>query len=216
MVHILNIHTATEKAVINLMKDEEILGTSANGETKKHASFLHVAIKDLLEQFDVDIKNLDAIGVTSGPGSYTGIRVGLATAKGLCYALKIPLITYTSLEIIALSAHLFTKDDSALYCPMIDARRMEVYTAIYDYHLKEIMQPSAVVLDKTSFIETLRDYKIVFSGSGSGKFEQIIKNENAAFLHQDISPASLSKIAWEKYVNKDFENPLVAKPVYIK
>lgn len=216
MLYILNIHTATDKALINLMKDEEILGTYSNNETKQHASFLHVAIKELLEQYNVEIKNLDAIGVSLGPGSYTGIRVGLATAKGLCYALKIPLISYTSLEIMALSASIITKDSNALYCPMIDARRMEVYTALYDYNQKEIMPPTAVVLDATSFAENLRDCKIFFSGSGSNKFQQIVKNGNAVFLTDGLSSASLSKIAWKKYINRDFENQLSAKPLYIK
>ena len=97
MVYILNIHTATETAIINLMENEKILATFTNTETKEHAAFLHTAVKELLQRHDIDLKDLAAIGVTSGPGSYTGIRIGLATVKGLCYALKIPLIIYNSL-----------------------------------------------------------------------------------------------------------------------
>lgn len=216
MVHILNIHTATETAIINLMGDGEILGTFTNDETKQHASFLHTAISKLLQQHGIAIKNLDATGVTSGPGSYTGIRVGLATAKGLCYALKIPLITYNSLEVMAISASNFAKDNHAFYCPMIDARRMEVYTAIYNYQIEEITPPSAMILNENSFAEILNCHKIFFSGSGSNKFQQISKHTNAVFLHCGISTESLAKIAWKKYAKNDFENVPYARPLYIK
>lgn len=216
MVHLLNIHTATETAIINLIADAEILGTFSNPETKQHAVFLHPAIKELLQAHNIDIKSLDAIGVTCGPGSYTGIRVGLATAKGLCYALKIPLITYNSLEVMAFSATNFAKDNNAFYCPMIDARRMEVYTAVYNYDMEEITAPSAIILTENSFAEFLHYRKIFFSGSGSHKFQQISHHINAVFLKQGISSKSIAKIAWKKYVKNDFENVPYAQPLYIK
>lgn len=216
MAHILNIHTATETAIINLMNGPEILGTFSNHETKQHASFLHMAIKELLQEHDIAIKNLDAIGVTSGPGSYTGIRVGLATAKGLCYALQIPLITYNSLEVMAISATNFAKDTAAFYCPMIDAKRLEVYTAIYNYDIEEITPPSAIILTQNSFVEILNHHKIFFSGSGSDKFQQISNHTNAVFCNHGISPESLAIIAWKKYVKHDFENVPYAQPLYIK
>src|SRR5487761_2671007 len=116
MAYILNIHTAPETAVINLTADGKVLGSALNHEAKQHAAFLHAAIHELLQNQGIDIKDLDAIGVSSGPGSYTGIRVGLATAKGLCYALNIPLITFNSLEIIAHSSAESIKDFDGLYC----------------------------------------------------------------------------------------------------
>jgi tRNA threonylcarbamoyladenosine biosynthesis protein TsaB len=216
MVYILNIHTATETAIINLTAGEKILGTLCNHEAKKHASFLHIAIKELLDQHNISVKNLNAIGVSLGPGSYTGIRIGLATAKGLCYTLKIPLITYNSLELIAISASRSVKDINAFYCPMIDARRLEVYTAIYDYQLREIMHPSALVINKNSFAEILKKYKIFFSGSGSNKFQELVNNTNAIFLNEELSSNSLAKIAWEKYVKKEFENMPYTQPLYLK
>jgi tRNA threonylcarbamoyladenosine biosynthesis protein TsaB len=216
MVHILNIHTATETAIINLMAGAEILGTFSNNETKQHASFLHTAIKELFLQHRIDIRSLNATAVSSGPGSYTGIRIGLATAKGLCYALKIPLITYNSLEVMAVSAMKFAKDTDAFYCPMIDARRMEVYTAIYNYNAEEITPPSAMILSENSFSEMLKGHKVFFSGSGSNKFQQISKHANAIFISQGISSESLAKIAWNKYVKNDFENLPYARPLYIK
>jgi tRNA threonylcarbamoyladenosine biosynthesis protein TsaB len=216
MVYILNIHTATESAIINLTAGEKILGTFYNYETKKHASFLHIAIKELLDQHEISIKDLNAVGISLGPGSYTGIRVGLAAAKGLCYALKIPLITYTSLELIALSASNSVKDNHALYCPMIDARRMEVYTAIYDYHLQEIIRPAALVVNENSFAEVLEEHTIYFSGNGSIKFRGLVNNANAIFLNEELSSDSLAKIAWEKFLGKKFENVGYAQPLYLK
>ena len=216
MAHLLNIHTGTETAVICLMADTKILGTCSNDEIKQHACFLHTAIKELLQEHDIAIKNLDAIGVTCGPGSYTGIRVGLATAKGLCYALKIPLITYNSLEVMAISAINSAKDSNAFYGPMIDARRMEVYTAIYNYDIEEITPPSAIILNENSFAEILDHHKIFFSGSASDKFQLILRHPNAAFLSQGISAESLAIISWKKYVRNDFENIPYAQPLYIK
>jgi len=216
MAYLLNIHSATETAIINLMAGQEILSTLCNHETKQHAFFLHTAIKELLREQGIGIKNLNAIGVSSGPGSYTGIRVGLATAKGLCYALNIPLITYNSLELMALSARNNAKDENAFYCPMIDARRMEVYTAAYNYNMEEIYPPAAVVLNENSFGEMLNGRKIFFSGSGSVKFQQVSKHADFVFLTQDISTEALAAIAWEKYEKNDFENVPYAQPLYIK
>ena len=216
MALILNIHTATETAIVNLSSDKKILGTLTNKDSKKHASFLHSAIKELLEQQEVSIRKLDAIGVTSGPGSYTGIRIGLATAKGLCYGLKIPLITYNSLEVIAFSTAAFIKDSNALYCPMIDARRMEVYAALYDYDMQEVMQPTAMILSENSFSNLPACSKIYFSGSGSDKFKNIAGNKNFSFLSQGISSESLTEFAYVKYERSDFENIPYAQPLYIK
>ena len=216
MVYILNIHTATETAIINLMKNEKVLATFTNTETREHAAFLHTAIKELLQLHAIDLKDLDAIGVTSGPGSYTGIRIGLATVKGLCYALKIPLITYNSLEVMAVSAVNFAKDTDAFYCPMIDARRMEVYTAVYNYDLKEIISPSAIILSEALFAEIPACNKIFFSGSGSNKFQKISKYTNAVFLTHEITTESFAKIAWKKYSKNDFVNVPYAQPLYIK
>lgn len=216
MVYILNIHTATETAIINLTKDEKVMGTFINYDTRQHASLLHTAIGELLQKNNIDIKKLNAVGVSAGPGSYTGMRVGLATAKGLCYALNIPLITFNSLELMALSAVNLIKDDNALYCPMIDARRMEVFTAVYNYTLQELIPPSAIILDENSFNDILNSNKIYFSGSGIDKFKNITKSVNSFFINEPISSESLATISWEKYKQNDFENIPYAKPLYIK
>ncbi|MEO8412043.1 MAG: tRNA (adenosine(37)-N6)-threonylcarbamoyltransferase complex dimerization subunit type 1 TsaB [Ginsengibacter sp.] len=216
MTYIVNIHTSTDTAIVTLSAGAEILGTSCNHETKQHAAFLHTAIYELLESQGVDIKALKAIGVSSGPGSYTGIRVGLATAKGLCYALKIPLISYSSLEAMAVTATNIVKDPNGLYCPVIDARRMEVYTAMYKFDMEEVAAPSSVILEENSFAEILFCGKVYFIGSGIEKFQQLTKNKNAVFLNGEISSESLAAIAWGKFKKHEFENISHAQPIYIK
>ena len=216
MPYILNIHTAIETAIVNLVENGKILGTVSNDDAKQHATMLHTAIHQLLQTNKLDIKKLNAIGVSSGPGSYTGIRVGLAAAKGLCYALDIPLITFNSLELMALSATKFVKDEVVWYCPMIDAKRMEVFTAVYNYTLEEIIPPGAMVLGENSYGDILILNKVCFSGSGSDKFKKLTKSINSFFINETITTESLAEISWKKYAKKEFENIPYAQPLYIK
>ena len=216
MVYILNIHTSTETAIVNLARDGETLHTIFNDDTKQHAAFLHSAVKEILEKEGINLKKLDAIGVTAGPGSYTGIRVGLSAAKGFCYALNVPLITFNTLEVMALSAANTEKDKEAFYCPMIDARRMEVYTALYSFDLGEIEAPSAKILDENSFRKYNSSPKIVFSGSGSKKFSKLVQSSNFLFKDILISSESLTSFSWQKFQKADFEDVGGARPLYIK
>jgi tRNA threonylcarbamoyladenosine biosynthesis protein TsaB len=216
MSYILNIHTATEIAIANLTKNGIVIGTFTNYDTKRHAVFLHTIIHELLQTNNVDIKQLSAVGVSVGPGSYTGLRVGLAAAKGLCYALGISLITFNSLELMALSAAMLIEDKNALYGPMIDARRMEVFTAVYNYLLKELIPPTVLILSEDSFADSLNSNKIYFSGSGIEKFKKITKSKNSFFIDDPISTESLAAISWKKFKTNDFENVLYAQPLYIK
>ena len=173
MDYILNIHTATEQAIVAICKGETVLDTLTNEDPKCHAAFLHEAINKVLHNNDIPMTKLKAIGVTNGPGSYTGIRVGLAAAKGLCFALGIPLITYNTLEVMAISAIDEIKDKNALYCPMIDARRMEVFTAMYKADMNIVEEPSAKILADGSYEEYLRNKAIYFFGNGSKKMQNI-------------------------------------------
>ncbi len=216
MAYILNIHTATETAIVSLANGPAVLGTFNNEDTKQHAAFLHLAIDKLLKDHLLLMKDLGAVGVSSGPGSYTGIRVGLAAAKGLCFALNIPMITYNSLELMAFSAIDFAKDEKGLYCPMIDARRMEVYTAAYTFNGEELSAPSAIILDEDSFSPILSSGKVYFSGSGTDKFEKLTKNPNAIFLPQGISPYSIAKLSWKKFEKNEFRDIAYFSPLYIK
>jgi tRNA threonylcarbamoyladenosine biosynthesis protein TsaB len=217
MHYILNIHTATETAIVNLSKGSEALYTKTSSDPKQHAAFLHMAINELLRQEHITMKKVDAIGVTAGPGSYTGMRVALAAAKGFCYALDIPLITFNTLEVMAASTADFIEDIDALYCPMLDARRMEVYTAVYTYNLKEIKPPVAKVITEEFYLDFLEGAKkIVFSGSGSKKVKNFIKRPGFVFSDAGISTGRLSQFSWKKFQESDFENLSYAQPLYIK
>ena len=143
---ILNIDTATDIAHISISKSGVILDSVTNKEQKDHGSFLQPAIQQLLKNNFISIQELDAIAISAGPGSYTGLRVGMASAKGLCFALEKPLITISSLEIIAYAAILEagtqTANTGVLFCPMIDARRMEVFTALFSPELEPVLEPN--------------------------------------------------------------------------
>lgn len=214
--YILNIHTATETAIVNLSVGPRTLHTITNADTKQHAAFLHPAINGILKKEGIIMKDLSAVGITSGPGSYTGIRVGLAAAKGFCFGLKIPLITYNSLELIALSMISFAKEGNALYCPLVDARRMEVYTAIYKFNMEEVEPPSSKILDENSFQDYLNKSKVIFSGSGCKKFQHLTKMPGSYFTDIEISTEVLTLLSLGKYEKSDFENISTFQPLYIK
>ncbi len=216
MALIINIDTATETAVISLSEKDNIIDYVINSNQKDHASFLHPAIKNLFQNADLSILKLKAIAVTAGPGSYTGLRVGMAAAKGLCYALNIPLITINTLEVMALSSIKQIQDSSALYCPLIDARRMEVFTAVYDKQLIEILKPCSMILEEASFEEMLQTNKIYFSGSGAIKLKQLRDNYNAVFIDNAMDPNAMAQLANKYYTTKNFSDIKYASPMYLK
>lgn len=218
MKYILNIHTSSETAIVNVCDERKVLTTKTNKEQKQHAAFLHSAIRQILLDNDIKANELKAIGVTGGPGSYTGIRVGMATAKGLCYALKIPLLLFNTLEVMALSAIESIGDKKAFYCPMIDARRQEVFTGMYNYELDEISPPSSMILNENSFNTLLQETPVYFFGSGSGKFKLLAKNTAQMFFidELDITSQALYNFSLAKFQNTDFENLSQAHPLYIK
>jgi tRNA threonylcarbamoyladenosine biosynthesis protein TsaB len=218
MNYILNIHTTSEKAIVNLCAQDSVLATLVNEHSKEHAAFLHTGIQQILQQTDISPSQLKGIGVTGGPGSYTGIRVGLATAKGLCFALKIPLMIFNTLELMAFSAIENTANKNGLFCPLIDARRMEVFTAVYDAHLNEVIPPSAMILEENSFADLLQEKQIYFFGSGAFKFKDLVKNKTSqsSFSDQEVSSKALAAFSWNKFQKNQFENLLTAEPIYIK
>jgi tRNA threonylcarbamoyladenosine biosynthesis protein TsaB len=217
MAVILNIDTSTEVASICLSKDGDNLSLLSNKEQKDHASWLHVAIHEIMESNGFDMKDLNAIAVTDGPGSYTGLRVGMSTAKGLCYALKIPLITESTLKTMACSASLQINNiGGSFLCPMIDARRMEVFTGIYKFNLEELLPPTAMVLADDSFAAQLSEHPIYFFGSGSVKWKKIVRSPNARFFGISYHAGDLSKLSYEKFNNGQFTDVIYSQPAYIK
>lgn len=216
MAFILNIDTATESAVVSISEKDKVIGFAINNDQKDHASFLQPAIKEILQKGGLSINELNAVAVTAGPGSYTGLRVGMASAKGLSYALKIPLILINTLEVMALSTINHVKDRSALYCPMIDAKRMEVFTAVYTYDLKEVIKPCPLIVDERSFIDLLKSNKIYFSGNGNFKLKKLLVNPNASFINSEHVPDSMSQLSFAKYEQKNFADLFYSAPEYLK
>jgi tRNA threonylcarbamoyladenosine biosynthesis protein TsaB len=216
---ILNIDTASENAHVSIAKDGQVLQSLNSESQKEHASFLQTAIQQLVKITAIHLKEIDAVAVTAGPGSYTGLRVGFASAKGLCYALKKPFITIGTLEVLTASAlHLYppAANDNILFCPMIDARRMEVFTAIYQQDLKVYMQPCAMIIDKFSFEKELLNSQILFFGSGSEKWKQVSSHSNASFKTVLILPESLSRSSERLFSQKKFTDLAYSEPLYVK
>ena len=213
---ILNIDTSTEIAMVCLSENGIVISEMVNTNQKDHASFLHVAILELLKKQGIELKSLSAIAVTEGPGSYTGLRVGLSTAKGLCYALDKPLILISSLEVIANDARNNYNESKYLFCPMIDARRMEVFTGLYDHDLRILVNPSATILEKDFLSNYLQEKTIVFSGNGSMKFQTILDNKNAIFFETNNLSSSISQLSQVKFNSSIFNNLAHSGPQYLK
>lgn len=211
---ILNIDTAVQTASICLSEKDTILGLVVNPSQKDHAAWLQVAIKVLLEEKHIDLRQLEAIAVSSGPGSYTGLRVAMASAKGLCYALKIPLITINTLKIMANSAKAEPTD---LLCPMIDARRMEVFAALFNHSLeKDLISSTNMILDANSFEKWLNKQTITFFGSGSAKFHNVMHHPNAFFKEIETTAEHMPELSSQRLKNQEFANPAYAEPFYGK
>jgi len=210
---ILNIDTSVEKASVCLAENGTIIQLSVHENQKDHAAWLHPAIDQLLKKNGFKPVDLSAIAVSIGPGSYTGLRIGLASAKGLCFALKIPLLTIGTLEMMAYSV----KEEAAeLVCPLIDARRMEVFTATYDKFLKELIAPASMIIDETSFIDLLSTRQLLFCGNGSQKLKLILNNPNAVFSNTEADASHLSGLSYPMFQKKEFANLAYTEPLYIK
>jgi tRNA threonylcarbamoyladenosine biosynthesis protein TsaB len=215
MALILNIETATTVCSVSISKDGQLIAFKEQNGDYSHAENLTLFIEEVIKQSGITLKQLDAVAVSKGPGSYTGLRIGVSTAKGLCYALEKPLIAINTLEHLSLSLSL---KEGELACAMIDARRMEVYCAIYDQQGKELMPTSAEIIDEHSFAGFLKEHKIIFVGDGAAKCKDVLsKNKNAVFV-ENIFPSAknmipLSEKAFQK---KQFENLAYFEPFYLK
>lgn len=219
---LLNIDTATEHASVCLSKGTTVLGLIESDEQKNHASFIQPAIQQLMGNCGYSLNQLDAVAVTAGPGSYTGLRVGLASAKGICYALPKPLIMVNTLEVMAQAILSYWQlsqthpNPATLPCPMIDARRMEVFTAKYNLSLAEIEAPKAMIIDADAFQSMHYNDPIIFSGSGHHKLKGIIQNEHAFYLNLQHNASHLAIRAALAYSQKRFEDLAYAVPLYVK
>lgn len=214
---ILSIDTSTTVCSVALTKNGSTLATQKLFLEKSHSTLLTVVIQSLLEHTEVSKTDLDAVAVAKGPGSYTGLRIGVSTAKGLCYALDKPLIAINTLHAMAQEVSAYTTGDHLL-CPMLDARRMEVYTAIYGPQLNEIKGTKAVILDKQSFDETLSQHNVLFFGNGSDKFRDQMKGNQRAHFIQGVTPSAtaVGALASEALARGETENVAYFEPFYLK
>jgi tRNA threonylcarbamoyladenosine biosynthesis protein TsaB len=214
MAIILSIETSTTNCSVSLSKRGETLVLKEdNNSNYSHAESLHVFIDEVLKTARIDKKDIDAIAVSKGPGSYTGLRIGVSAAKGLCYALDRPLISISTLH--ALARKVTTKE--GVIVPMLDARRMEVYSAIYnkDYSIRRSIQ--AQILDESSFKEELDSSKVVFVGNGTEKTKGLLSHDNAVYIDSELPSADqMSALAYAKYKISDFENLAYFEPFYLK
>ncbi|MDF2186984.1 tRNA (adenosine(37)-N6)-threonylcarbamoyltransferase complex dimerization subunit type 1 TsaB [Paraflavitalea sp. CAU 1676] len=222
---ILNIDTATEIAGVCLATNGTPLATMVNREQKDHASWVQPAIASLMQEAGYAMGQLEAVAVTAGPGSYTGLRVGMATAKGLCYALHIPLITDSTLKVIAYATRAamgLSTDESpmsipTLLCPMIDARRMEVFTGVYNLELGEVIPGGACVLDESSFNKELENNRLIFCGNGVRKWKPLCKHSHAMFYEgPPHSVTDLAALSEQRFQQQEWADLAYAEPAYLK
>lgn len=213
MAIILNIDTAVETASVCLAKEARSLQFAMNGNQKDHASWLHLAIQKVVTDTGLRINNIEAVAVSIGPGSYTGLRVGLSAAKGLCFVLGIPLIAIHTLEMMVYA----NKDHNAdLFCPLIDARRMEVFMAVYDKDLQAVIEPKAMIISPDSFDTLLATHKVLFSGNGSQKVKNLIQHSNAIYSSTMATAADMTWLSENSYNQKKFADLAYTEPLYIK
>jgi len=213
MSTILNIETSTDYCSVAISQGEAITFSIGAPSTTSHAAIIGLYIEEALKQ----CRNIDAVAVSSGPGSYTGLRIGASISKGLCFGLGVPLIAIRTLELMAHAAIKKQLSPDALYCPMIDARRMEVFSELFDSSLNHVRETQADIVTAETYLEYLDKKTVLFFGNGMPKCKTVLNHPNAHFI-EDIHPwasemASLSAAAFEK---KQFENTAYFEPYYFK
>lgn len=211
---ILHIETSTKNCSVSIAKSGELISLKEiNNGAYSHSEMLHPLIKEALLESKLTIKEIEAIAVGKGPGSYTGLRIGISAAKGLCFANDIPLISINSLEILAHS----TTIDKGYIIPMIDARRMEVYSAIYDESYALIRETKADIIDEHSFCDKLQNHTVYFLGDGAEKCKETIVHKNAVFIKNAFPSAKeMTQLSYDKYKENKTEDIAYFEPFYLK
>ena len=218
MATILNIETATDVCSVCLSQDGENKFTNADYKGHNHATKLSVFVKDALDYAKQCEMKLDAVAVSVGPGSYTGLRIGLSEAKGLCFGLDVPLIGVDTLKILSVTT-MFSKNvgPDELFVPMIDARRMEVFTGVYDLALNEVMPNQPMIIDENSFSDLLSKHKMLFMGNGADKVAEVIKHENAEFIFGvQLNAVDMIALSEKAFREQDFLDLAYSTPKYLK
>lgn len=214
MALILNLETATKNCSVSLGKNGKTIALKElNDGNYSHGEKLHEFIQLVLDEAGVNFAELDAVAVSKGPGSYTGLRIGVSAAKGLCFSLDVPLISCNTLKALALSS----EATEGLIVPMLDARRMEVYSAVFSADNKQLREIEAEIITEHSFRDYLDQNKLTFLGDGAQKCEEFLTHPNTSF-ERDKFPSSreMSQLSFEKFQNKDFEDVAYFEPFYLK
>lgn len=218
MAIILNIETSTKVCSVGLAVDGVITSFKETQVANSHAELVTLFADEVIKASGFSLADLDAVAVSKGPGSYTGLRIGISTAKGLCYALNKPLIAIDTLKAMAAGMIALIKDDPFLVCPMIDARRMEVYAAIYNQQLQCIRQTEARIIDADSFRDELNDQQMYFGGDGAAKCEDVLGHHSKANFMASFHPSAryMAALSDKKFRANQFEDVAYFEPYYLK
>lgn len=217
MACILAIETSTAVCSAALLLDGKVICDKVSFDGPSHASLTGVYVEACLKEMKERGLSLDAVAVSSGPGSYTGLRIGVSVAKGLCFGYRIPLISIHTLDIMAGTAIRRMEGEDCYYCAMIDARRMEVYASLYDSFGKVVRETSADIVDAASYQDFLSQKKVCFFGNGAEKCKKVLTSSQACFLN-DIHPlaSEMALLAEEAFLKKQFEDVAYFEPFYLK
>ncbi len=220
MTNILLIETATAICSVGISQNGELIALRESSEFRSHAEMVSVFIAELMSETNIDYTELQAVAVSKGPGSYTGLRIGVSTAKGICYGADKPLIAIETL--FAMTSGFINENKEKLqttdlFCPMIDARRMEVYCSINDFNKQVLVETNALIIDNESFVEQLSNHRIWFFGDGAAKIESIINHHNALIV-KDFNPSVkyMATLAQTAFDLQQFENVAYFEPFYLK
>ena len=218
--YILHLETSGEICSVAVSRAGTLLHELQDHTPRSHSRVLTGLIQKLMHTVGIELKQLSAVSVSSGPGSYTGLRIGVSAAKGLAWGLDIPLIAVpTTLAMVAGALGMEKEEDKSwdLLCPMIDARRMEVYTALYDRQQKMVQKIEARIISEGTFDEVFEKHKVLFLGSGAAKCSKVIRHPNAGFL-EGFHPLAQhqAQIAWKKYTQEDYVDVAYFEPFYLK
>jgi tRNA threonylcarbamoyladenosine biosynthesis protein TsaB len=219
---IICIETATNLCSVALCTEKEVVAIMESNDQRTHASMLTVFIEEMLNKASVDAKDLKAVAVSKGPGSYTGLRIGVSVAKGIAFAAPVPLIGIeTTQSMFNGMKERFIKEngslENTLFCPMLDARRMEVYTAVYSAAGEKLRDISAEIISESSFSETDSSLRMVFFGDGSSICSSVIRRKNSVFINDFTMSASYMRVpAFDAYRNGHFEDVAYFEPFYLK
>lgn len=214
MAYILNIETATKNCSVSIANNgETITLKELNSGEYSHAEKLHEFIEEVIRKSKIQLSDLKAVAVSKGPGSYTGLRIGVSAAKGLCFALDIPLISVDTLRTLALSVSI----TDGCVIPLLDARRMEVYSSVFDFENKKIREVKAEIITEDSFNNFLIKQKVYLVGDGVEKCKGIITSKNAIFIDDKLPSANeMAMLSYEKFEKNDIENVAYFEPFYLK